>query len=217
MKMRKKNLFAVMIIIPVIISSCSKDDDETIAIGEAIDLGLSVKWASWNVGASRPEESGGYYAWGETKEKNEYSWDSYAYCKSDKNLNRTDVTINITNICGSSYDVAHVKWGGSWRLPTKSEIGELVNKCTWKWTSYNGVKGQLVTGPNGNSIFLPFASYRYKSDPINKGSNGFYWSGTNGRNYRLDTAYYMEIGNSSRSATSCQPLYLGLSVRPVKN
>lgn len=120
--------------------------------GEAIDLGLSVKWANCNVGASSPEGYGGYYAWGETEKKIDYTKSSYQY------YNSKGWYLNIgSSICGTQYDVARVKWGGSWRMPTREEYKELYDKCTWKWTTYNGVKGQLGTGPNGNSIFLPAA------------------------------------------------------------
>lgn len=149
---------------------------------EAVDLGLSVKWATCNVGASSPEEAGGYYAWGETEEKSDYDWDTYKWC------NGTDVS--MTKYCtNSSYgivdnksrldsedDVAHVKWGGSWRMPTLDETNELISKCVWKWTTYNGVNGQLVTGPNGNSIFLPAVGYRYGTRFIGLGEDGCYWS-----------------------------------------
>jgi len=149
--------------------------------GEAIDLGLSVKWASHNVGASSPEGYGGYYAWGETEEKSNYAAYTYKYW-SDRDGDGYGVSSeyqNIgSNISGTQYDVAHVKWGGSWRMPTLDEIKELVNNCTWKWTTYNGVNGQLVTGPNGNSIFLPAAGYRNGTYLLYRGSLGLYWSAT---------------------------------------
>lgn len=142
--------------------------------GVAIDLGLSVKWASCNVGASTPEGYGGYYAWGETEEKSDYGLDAYQYYNS-----KNDECINIgTSICGTQYDVARVKWGGSWRMPTTKEQQELCEKCTWQWTIYNGVNGQLVTGPNGNSIFLPAVGFRYDTDLGSQGSYGYYWSDT---------------------------------------
>lgn len=123
---------------------------------EAVDLGLSVKWASCNVGANKPEEYGSYYAWGETSERLYTTRAQYAYYDS-----KTDTYTNIgSNISGTGYDVARAKWGGNWRMPTRAEMEELVNKCTWTWTTHNGVKGQLVTGPNGNSIFLPDAGDR---------------------------------------------------------
>ncbi len=139
--------------------------------GEAIDLGLSVKWSSHNVGASSPEEYGGYYAWGETEEKEVYNLETYAYYDSN-----TDKFVHMGSISGTQYDVAHVKWGGKWRMPTLDEMKELIDKCTWEWTTYKGVTGQMVTGPNGNSIFLPAAGGRWDEDLDDDGSDGYYWS-----------------------------------------
>ena len=149
---------------------------------EYVDLGLSVKWATCNVGASKPEEYGGYYAWGEIEEKDNYDWSTYKWCKG------SDGT--LTKYCTNSYhgtvdnktdldpedDVAHVKWGGTWRMPTLEEQKELSEKCTWTWTTQNGVKGYKVTGPNGNSIFLPAAGYRDETEVYNRGSCGDYWA-----------------------------------------
>lgn len=135
---------------------------------EAIDLGLSVKWAEHNVGANKPEEYGNYYAWGEIEETSTHKY------WNDKNGNGyadSDEYENIgTNISGTSYDVAHVKWGDGWRMPTIEEIKELCDKCSWRWTTVNGVNGQRVIGPSGDSIFLP-AAHDYR---------GFCWSGTLG-------------------------------------
>lgn len=150
-----------------------KSDEPT--PGEAIDLGLSVKWASHNVGASSPEGYGVYYAWGETEEKSSFYYNNYKYYKYYNN-STDDFDYIGSNISGTQYDVALVKWGGSWRMPTRDEIKELVNKCTRKWTTLNGVNGLLVTGPNGNSIFLPAAGYRHGTDLDYRGSSGYYWS-----------------------------------------
>ena len=140
----------------------------------AVDLGLSVKWACCNVGADVPEGYGGYYAWGETEEKSDYGWDTYRYYNSSTG----DFDYIGSNISGTSYDVAHVKWGGGWRMPTRDEIKELCEKCSWEWTSVTGVNGQKVTGPNGNSIFFPAAGYRRGTEVYDRGSNALYWSGT---------------------------------------
>lgn len=143
---------------------------------EAVDLGLSVKWASCNVGATSPEEYGGYYAWGETEEKSDYTWKNYKYYNSS--TGGYEYKKLGSNISGTSYDVARVKWGGSWRMPTLSEMQELCNECSWQWVEVNGVKGQKVTGPNGNSIFLPAAGYREGTEVYSRGSGGLYWSAT---------------------------------------
>ena len=187
---------------------------------EAVDLGLSVKWASCNVGASSPEGYGGYYAWGETEEKSDYDWDTYKYYLGDLDGDGIpydfDEYANIgSNISGTQYDVAHVKWGGSWRMPTLGEISELVNKCSWKWTSLNGVNGQLVTGPNGNSIFLPAAGHRYGSDFYSRGSYGYYWSAALRREDGSNNAYYLDFGcGDSYWNDNCYRDF-GHTVRPV--
>ena len=137
---------------------------------EYVDLGLpsGLKWATCNVGADLPEEYGDYYAWGEIETKIEYTDDnSKTYCKS-----MSDISGNAT------YDVARAKWGGSWRLPTTIELEELKNKCKWEWTTINGKKGYKVTGPNGNSIFLPAACFRRGSSLYSAGESGWYWSST---------------------------------------
>jgi len=198
-----------------------KSDEPT--PGEAIDLGLSVKWASRNVGSSSPEGYGGYYAWGETEEKNDYDWDTYKYW-SDRNGDGwfdSNEHQNIgSNISGTQYDVAHVKWGGSWRMPTLDEVKELVNNCTWKWTTYNGVNGQLVTGPNGNSIFLPVAGYRDGTTSL-EGLGAYYWSATLHEDYS-DAAYGLyfvdldgDWGDNSEHGSGFNYRGFGLTVRPV--
>ena len=114
---------------------------------EYVDLGLSVKWATCNVGASKPEEYGDYFAWGETSTKEEYTEEnSLTYGKK------------MSDIAGNAqYDAARANWGGSWRMPTEYEWQELIDKCKWEWGKVTGVKVNKVTGPNGNSIFLPAA------------------------------------------------------------
>ena len=154
--------------------------------GEAVDLGLpsGIKWASCNVGASSPEEYGGYYAWGEIEEKEDYSWATYKWCNGSSSTmtkyctSSSYGTVDNKTVLDLEDDVAHVKWGGKWRMPTYEEQQELISNCTWTWTSLNNVNGYQVTGPNGNSIFLPAAGYRYGTEVYNRGSNGYYWSGS---------------------------------------
>lgn len=132
-----------------------KAPDPTVSAGAVVDLGLSVYWCSCNVGAEAPEEYGDYYAWGETKPKSSYTQANYSYYNNDTKV-YTDIG---ENICGTEYDAATVNLGSDWRLPTKDEMKELVDKCTWEWTQINGVNGYKVTGTNGNSIFIPAAGY----------------------------------------------------------
>ena len=121
-----------------------------IAISQEVDLGLSVNWAGWNIGATSPEEIGGRYCWGETETKEKYTIENYKFYNPDSIF--TDLGYNIS---GTQYDAARKNWGGSWRIPTRLELQELVEKCAWEWTSFNNVSGYKVIGPNGNSIFIP--------------------------------------------------------------
>ena len=148
---------------------------------EWVDLGLSVKWATCNVGANAPEEYGDYFAWGETSPKEEYTTQTYQYWTDYDGDGSWDSGefADLGDISGNpQYDAATANWGGAWRMPTKAEQQELLNNCTWEWTTLNGVNGQRVTGPNGNSIFLPAAGYRYGTSSCNVGSYGLYWSST---------------------------------------
>ena len=186
---------------------------------EAIDLGLSVKWASCNVGANSPEEYGGYYAWGETEEKRDYSWATYKWCNgSYETLTKYCTesfygTVDNKTVLDPEDDVAHVKWGGNWRMPTWIEIKELCNKCTWTWTKVNGVDGQKITGPNGNSIFLPATGYREGTGISSRGSYGDYWPSTLREDRSFD-AHYIYFGSNGWEWSS-NYRYKGRSVRPV--
>ena len=146
-----------------------------------VDLGLSVKWATKNVGASSPSDYGDYFAWGETRTKSSYDWSNCFDCLDGKYDGRWG-TYKIggeTSISPTSgHDTARENWGGSWRMPTDAEFEELYNKCDWTWTSQGGHEGYNVTGPNGNSIFLPAAGWRYGTDRDNVGEYGNYWSST---------------------------------------
>ena len=178
----------------------------------AVDLGLpsGTKWADRNVGASEPEDYGGYYAWGETEEKEVYSWSTYIHCNGSE-----ETCHNIgTDIAGTEYDVAHVKLGGHWKMPTNEQVNELLKKCTSVWTMVNGVYGRKFTGPNGNSIFLPAAGGRWGVELYGAGSYGYYWSSTLIEDdvYGLSDAYGLNFG----SARVNYYRYLGFTVRPVR-
>ena len=133
-----------------------------------VDLGLSVKWATCNIGANYPWNDGDYYAWGETNTKSEYT----AETSTSYNKSMGDIAGNPT------YDAARAKWGGSWRMPTKKEMLELIDKCTWRETVVGGCRGYQIIGPNRNSIFLPLAGWKGKTGSSKKGEQGLYWSST---------------------------------------
>lgn len=181
---------------------------------EYVDLGLSVKWATCNVGANAPEEYGDYFAWGETSTKETYDGDNCPTYRLSISQLKSQGYIDSEGNLTSQYDAARANWGGSWRLPTKAELWELINKCTWKWTTQNGVNGYKVTGPNGNSVFLPAAGDRYRSSLDDAGSSGSYWSSTPyDYKYTLDACFcYFE---SDYLGVSCSMCDVGRSVRPV--
>ena len=167
-----------------------------------VDLGLSVKWATCNVGASKPEDFGGYYAWGETVEGGSYSRATY-----------TPSTSISTDIKGTRYDVAYVKWGTNWRMPTVSEYNELFSKCTCKEETLNGVSGYRLTGPNGASIFFPKAGYKEDGKTYN---NLRLWTSTprvtDDTRLKAWQAFY---SNYSMQTNNNGNRYAGYSVRPV--
>ena len=178
-----------------------------------VDLGLSVKWATYNVGATSPEEYGDYFAWGETTTKETYDYDNCpTYGLSTSELQSQGYIDGEGNLT-SQYDAATANWGGTWRMPTYAELNELNTQCTWEWINTNDFKGYKVTGPNGNSIFLPAAGYRDGSSLYNAGSIGCYWSSApyeSGSYY----AYYLSFGSGSHGMRS-DFRGSGRSVRPV--
>ncbi len=203
---------------------------------EYVDLGLpsGVKWATCNVGATAPEEYGDYFAWGETQpyyssrrpltwkvgKSAGYYWASYQWCNGSVT---TLTKYNTSSLDGPvvddkvtlepADDAARVILGGKWRIPTREEWEELLDKCTWKWTSRGGVNGYKVTGPNGNSIFLPAAGRRYFDYLRGGGSSGFYWSSSLNTDSPYDAFYLdfycFDVGMYSNYR------YYGQSVRPV--
>ncbi len=164
-----------------------------------VDLGLpsGLKWATCNVGANSPEEYGDYFAWGETEpyyssldpltwkdgKTAGYIWVSYQWCNGSSNTltkyntnSEYGPVVDNKIILDIEDDAARANWGGSWRMPTYQDWTELREKCTWTWTTQNGVNGRLVTGPNGKHIFLPAAGYRDAGGPYLEGSYGRCWS-----------------------------------------
>ncbi len=178
-----------------------------------VDLGLSVKWATCNVGATKPEEYGYIFAWGEVVRKSKYNWTTYKYCNGTK-LTITKYTVqgykgkvDYKITLDTEDDAAIVNWGDKWRMPTKKEQQELINNCNWTWTTQNGVKGYKVVGPNGNSIFLPAG--------LRDGENGYYWSCSL---YNEDSAeaYYLGFGTGGKTVYHSERQE-GYYIRPVIN
>jgi hypothetical protein len=214
-----KTTYEVANVDSITFSKVENPDPET-GNHEYVDLGLSVKWATCNVGASKPEEYGDYFAWGETEPKSTYDLGTYKYCNGSPT--------SLTKYCTDSYygtvdnktqlelsdDAARANLGGSWRMPTDAELTELREQCTWTWTTQNGVNGYKVTSKsNGNSIFLPAAGYRHVSSLHDAGSDGRYWSSSLSTDapgcawYVYLLSVYVYRGYYDR--------YEGFSVRPV--
>ena len=178
---------------------------------EAVDLGLSVKWATCNYGASSSYGYGNYYAWGETSTRKSYYRDSYKYYnpKTDRD---NDL---MNNIQGSKYDVAK-NWGGNWRMPSKTEFEELVNKCTWKWITVSGTNGYKIIGSNGMSIFLPAnGSYFATEKGAKAGVWGEYWTGTFKNTTNFYSHAYALTFTQSKKNVDGESRYVGLAIRPV--
>lgn len=191
---------------------------------EGVDLGLSVLWASYNVGAESPESYGNYYAWGETYTKSQYDWSNYSWCAGSENtLTKYCLYADYGNngftdgkyILEEQDDVAHVLWGDKWRTPSREEFDELLSYCNWEDETLNGVNGYRVTsqveGYEGRSIFLPCAG-SIVGDELEYGEYGVYWvnsisTGTN--------TYASLFYGVARSANYMYPRYAGMSVRPV--
>ena len=182
-----------------------------------VDLGLSVKWATKNVGASSPSDYGDYFAWCETRPKSSYTWSNCFDCLDDEGKSWGTYKIGgKTSISPTSgYDTARENWGGTWRMPTIAELEELCNKCDWTWTSQGGHYGYLVTSKtNGKSIFLPAAGWRGGTGRDDEGELGLYWSCTLSSSDSSSRAGSLHF-NSSRHHAGSYYRRIGRSVRPV--
>lgn len=180
-------------------------------VANSVDLGLSVKWASWNVGASKIADYGGLYGAGDpTGLLTSTSYSAYNYN-----------TISSSSICGTEYDLAHVKWGDGWRMPTIDELKELNEKCTWTYgIVIDDVIGAMATGPNGNTLFIPYAGARNGTSNTDFKHHASIWSGDKG--YAGSTSYSysykdldVNIPSNGNRLDGCT-CYSGQSIRPVK-
>ena len=198
-----------------VVSQNGKDDEEdaddpttgTVDGYEFVDLGLSVKWATVNVGATKPEEYGNYYAWGETTTKSTFSWSNYKYGSGASNCTNIG-----SNISGTQYDAAYVNWGSCWRMPTKTEYSEMISKCQFEPFTENGVKGYKITGPNGNSIFLPIAGVKRSS----VSSECRYWaSNVNSYGDEGEALLITTKSGAAHPSMMSQMRFIGIPIRAV--
>lgn len=189
-----------------------------------------------NIGASAPEDYGNFYAWGEIETKEDYSWKTYKYF-FDNNGNYVpyddkyrvesgELTDIGNNIAGTEYDVAHMKWGDSWEIPTIAQMDELQNKeyCEWAWTFINGIEGYFITSKlNGKSIFLPACGMFYSIYRQHMNNDGLYWLSTSEISnsfYADHLVIYSEIHETRRNSKYIQfgnSRDYGMAIRPVSH
>lgn len=244
--MKKSFLFSsVILLLSLSVSSCSEDENESgknilskeLSVSGVegkfsyVDLGLGVKWATYNVGASQSTDDGFFFAWGETFSKNDYNCTTYKYCEGKKVDG--ELPKDFTKYCNNSNygivdydlhllaadDAATANWGDSWRMPTTEEFQDLLDFCTWEWTENlngTGIAGSVGTSKvNGNTIFFPTAGARYKSNYIFVRERGYYWTRSlNGKLSNPGQAYCALFTNGD-----CEVNYTsradGLCVRAV--
>ena len=185
----------------------------------AIDLGLSIRWASCNIGATAPEENGNFYAWGDTLTRSSFTWGTYPYSGTSTNTmtkyctRAANGTVDNRSTLIAFDDAAYINWGETWRMPTWTEWNELISQCTWKDTTINNVSVWQVTGPNGNSIYLPKVGYK-NSTSVTAGC--YYWSSTlntANSNDQCNRALYINAANRSSAMYGLR--YVGMPVRAV--
>lgn len=208
----------------LLMESCSSEkenspipDSGTSSSVTAVDMGVSVKWADKNVGATRPDVYGGYYAWGEIWKKSEYSWFTYDF-SNDKdgyefwkyNTKESYGYIDSLIVLEEQDDVASQLLGKKWRIPTTEEWQELIDNCSWEWGKVNNINGMVVTASNGNSIFLPAAGHKYDGMRYySEGSYCDYWSST------LNSDYPREAVGMRNGYVRTDYRYNGFSIRAV--
>ncbi len=185
----------------------------------AIDLGLSsgTKWACCNIGASVPEGYGGYYSWGEMEEKDSYEKDNYTFADASRDEDEFDCLFIGFDISKTEYDVAYMKWGENWCMPSKNDFEELVHNCSFELVNHHGVNGILFHGHNGNCVFLPAAgwqSYKHVTGDVCS-----YWT-SNAYNELSQHRYAwfmssMFFGNSTLIGIPYNDRFVGRSVRAV--
>ena len=208
-----------------------KNPQATVTTGEYVDLGLpsGTLWATKNIGANKPEEYGDYFAWGETKPKKEYTWETYKWCNGTSdymtkyNNNETYGTVDNKSELDLEDDAAYVNRGNSWRMPSNEQFEELVRNCNWTRTRYKGVYGYMIKGKNGKSIFLPSGGKGDDTEQERKSSGfGFYWTRNaptkqwwNINPEGMAYLYWLYVNNGIGENIFSR--FRGLNIRPVRN
>lgn len=240
--MKKIRFLAAACCMLAVFTACEKNEPSDGGIGAktegsekvgnyyAVDLGLTVKWATCNVGANSPDDYGNIYAWGETEPKpiyygwHIYKWatiatydgDFYDATMTKYNTESSFGTVDNKTVLDPEDDVATVNWGSKWRMPTQGEWSDLINNCTWTWTTYNGVYGYRITSNfNGNFIFLP-ATGGFDDDAMyhEEANCGYYWSSSL-VSFNPHCAYCMFFTEDDISEYYPYCRFCGQSVRPV--
>jgi len=209
--MRKLYFFLFAALVAAV--SCTKENPTPSSkIPEMVDLGLSVKWASFNVGATKPEEYGTYFAWGDVTGQ---TWDGSKWSGAGFST-APKYEVDANGNLKPEYDAAHVNLGGDWRMPTNAEFEELINNCTSTWTTLNGIRGRLFTsnkkGYTDKSIFFPTAGSGHDAGLYDAGSCGYYWSSTL---FNSNNAGYLSFYSDAVSTCTSSRRYYGPSVRAV--
>ena len=225
-------MVVIVATIAISLTSCDKDSDSAFAEPQAVtpetptheyvDLGLSVKWATCNVGAEKPEEYGDYFAWGETAPKSDYNWSTYKFTTYGVGDTSTKYTGSDKTVLDAEDDAATANWGSAWRMPTYEEVQDLLDNCTWEWqaagnTTFGGVAGYKVTskktGYTDKYIFLPAAGGRSGTDVFDAGSWCRYWSSSLVADSPV-FAYSTIFGSEYKIGGNCF-CDIGFTVRPV--
>lgn len=193
---------------PVVVT---KDTTEAGKAAKSVDLGLSVRWATYNLGATSSSQIGSYFSWGSVEPESagyDFSRTNHPFYKNGS------FTIPSTAIENTDYDAAATLWGGTWRMPTEAEMDELVSKCTWTKTSM----GYTVKGPNGNTIFLPFTGI-YSGTSLSSDTQCYYWSSTyNTLPVHADDYWAQHLATTKNDTPDVIGTYIykGMCIRPVQ-
>lgn len=216
--MKKQNLFLILFVTLWVVSftSCQPNEPKpTFENGyEYVDLGLSVRWASCNVGAGESYEIGDFFAWGEVNAKSDYSWATYQHGSGKNELQKYTLSEDGSPVVlGAEDDAASVLMGGEWRMPTREEFVELKTKCTWAYAQMKETLGYYITGPSGKSIFMPAGGFKDETHHVDYNSAGYYWTSTlDNENAACSISLDFVAGNSSVGSSS---RFYGQSIRGV--